>query len=767
MTPPKEPEGLHVVLEETQPKADLPLFVHPEKPSTAASRMTRVDLWAERAYERVDRLKYLRELTMNGVEAIDRAIADPACDLKHGDGRIFWTYDPELYAKEGVLKLMCMDNGDGMTYERLDRIRHFSDSISYDIAELISRNHGMGGKVAALARGGYGLLIRTWRDGKGFEAWFWRDPADGTIGLRPLPYKGGWVYVRPIAVDHVCQIEPLTGERIITTHGTTVTVMGESMDEPTIQAPEGVRKPRRWIVAYFNQWFMRVSDALRLDAISEFPAASPEKVVDPHWLQTTIQKVRRIYGQQRYLDMLSTDRPMANRLVKLLFPGGVPDPRPKMPHGVVSVNKRVDKQNVLARLEWYLLDVAGATRSGSVRGSMHFEASNQVLLVYRDEVCEVRRGVRALSSFGIITALPKNVKATIVVRLADDMDVRPSDERMRLELPGGRPMPWDTFHEVFIAQFPPILKRVLESTVRRKVEANKTAEKWTDSFLFDKRNTVFKRSKVGDRWADPDSEIPGRPPRERSDEDEDEGEDGPPRKKPFLFCKDCIRRPIAGVPGIWDQPIPKGQKRPPCYGRVLWQAVNRACPWRRLLPKDATENTDQSFRREAADDDAEGNVQTKKTQERISPPRCEFVREKDRPDLAGFPATYVLAAHTVVINEDYGIFRLLIKTFTNQYAKVYSGQRSVVRDKVRSVLWGFVKVFFQMTVMGCLTNKIPQRVAKELDIDPLGWVTPQFFHWKFQGQMELLRQRLEQNLKHQMPKLKLPTVQEAADAADA
>src|SRR5512136_1031884 len=66
-------------------------------------------------------LQFLRELTQNGIEAIQRN-AEP--------GTIVWDVDWNTYALEGTFKLCVCDTGDGMTGEEMVKfINQLSSSV--------------------------------------------------------------------------------------------------------------------------------------------------------------------------------------------------------------------------------------------------------------------------------------------------------------------------------------------------------------------------------------------------------------------------------------------------------------------------------------------------------------------------------------------------------------------------------------------------------------------------------------------------------------
>ena len=86
-------------------------------------------------------LQFLRELTQNSIEAIQRA---------GGCGNIFWDVDWNHYALTGIMKLCIMDAGDGMTGAEM--VEHINKLSSSGAEQSLSGNYGVGAKIAAATR---------------------------------------------------------------------------------------------------------------------------------------------------------------------------------------------------------------------------------------------------------------------------------------------------------------------------------------------------------------------------------------------------------------------------------------------------------------------------------------------------------------------------------------------------------------------------------------------------------------------------------------
>jgi Histidine kinase-, DNA gyrase B-, and HSP90-like ATPase len=104
-------------------------------------------------------LQFLRELTVNGLDAI-AAQPGPA------RGRVVWDLDwQRLEASAGVVrKLTVTDTGTGMRPEELGR--YINQLASSGREQSHTANFGVGAKVAAGSRNPHGLEYRSWHQGR-------------------------------------------------------------------------------------------------------------------------------------------------------------------------------------------------------------------------------------------------------------------------------------------------------------------------------------------------------------------------------------------------------------------------------------------------------------------------------------------------------------------------------------------------------------------------------------------------------------------------
>jgi hypothetical protein len=116
-------------------------------------------------------LQFLRELTQNSIEAIQRT-GEP--------GELIWDVDWNTYTLEDSQKLCIVDTGDGMTGEEMVRfINQLSSSVS---EQSFSGNYGVGAKVSAATRNHHGVIYVSWKDGQGSMIHLHRNSKTGQYG---------------------------------------------------------------------------------------------------------------------------------------------------------------------------------------------------------------------------------------------------------------------------------------------------------------------------------------------------------------------------------------------------------------------------------------------------------------------------------------------------------------------------------------------------------------------------------------------------------
>jgi hypothetical protein len=221
-------------------------------------------------------LQGLRELTVNGLDAID-------AQAPVAGGRIVWDMDWLRFDASGgrVRKLSVIDTGTGMTAEQLRR--YINQLASSGREQSAGGNFGVGAKVAAGSRNPHGLEYRSWHKGQGSLVCFKRHP-DGRWGLEPQRWQNGHTdYWRPL--DEQDKPWLLRGQD----HGTQVVLLGQHERHDTTQAPASVTDARRhWITRYLNARFLRL------------PGRVEVLVREPHSRQE-LGQLQHIHGEHHHL----------------------------------------------------------------------------------------------------------------------------------------------------------------------------------------------------------------------------------------------------------------------------------------------------------------------------------------------------------------------------------------------------------------------------------------------------------------------------------
>lgn len=219
-------------------------------------------------------LQFLRELTQNSIEAIQRT-GKP--------GQITWDVDWNTYELEQFQKLCIIDTGDGMTGEEMVK---FINQLSSSVAEQsLTGNYGVGAKVSAATRNRHGVVYLSWNNGQGSMIQLYKDRNTGQYGLRQWERADG-------TYGHFLHIEDDVKPDGIQNQGTMVILYGNSEDENTMRAPNGVPSPSRWISKYLNTRYYKFPDNIKIRAREgwEYPRSDRDR-----------NYLRSLTGQEAYL----------------------------------------------------------------------------------------------------------------------------------------------------------------------------------------------------------------------------------------------------------------------------------------------------------------------------------------------------------------------------------------------------------------------------------------------------------------------------------
>jgi len=367
---------------------------------TSPLRVSNTGFLLDRLGQDCHPLQFLRELTQNSIEAIQRS---------GGAGEIVWDVDWNGYdlADSPVFKLSITDSGDGMTGDDLQR--YINQLSSSGNTQSMAGNYGVGAKIAAATRNHHGLIYMSWREGHGSMIHLWRDPESGQYGLRQFETADG-LYPQHVEVED--DIKP----SLIGDHGTMVVLLGNALDEDTMKAPEGSPSPSRWIAKYLNSRYYRIPEGIRIRAREGW---------EHHRSDHDRNLLRTIVGQEAYLQSHSE----ASGTVRL--------------SGAVA--------------HWWVLK----NESAVTNNSGWIESAGHTAALYRDELYEMataRAGRAQLQTFGVLLGTNR----VVLYVQPDDSSITTNTARTLL-LRGGEPLPWADWAHEFQQQMPREIQDLMDS----------------------------------------------------------------------------------------------------------------------------------------------------------------------------------------------------------------------------------------------------------------------------------------------------------------
>ena len=202
-----------------------------------------------------------REFTQNSIESIKR-VQKKNPEYK---GIIKWEIDETYFKKHGVKKLCIIDNGEGMTPEEMMKNLN---SLGGSTRNNEYYNHGCGAKIAGLAHNSFGLLYKSWRNGKGYAIRFMRNEM-GRYGAVKMEGRNSFL------LPDSCR------PSIIENNGCVVTLLGENHKQNTTEPKKGIyggtllknsrNSKSEWLSAYLNTKFYNVPNNIKISC-SRFAA---------------------------------------------------------------------------------------------------------------------------------------------------------------------------------------------------------------------------------------------------------------------------------------------------------------------------------------------------------------------------------------------------------------------------------------------------------------------------------------------------------------
>jgi hypothetical protein len=354
-------------------------------------------------------LQFIRELTVNAAEAI--------AAIPSSSGEIVWDFDATNYELEGLFKLCVIDTGVAMTGPEM--VQYINRLSSSGREQSVDGNYGVGAKIAAATRNPVGVVYLSWKNGKGAMIHLWRNPDTGEYGLKHLKLPGG-------RYGHWGPVEDVLKPKAIKDHGTVVILLGSRDSDNTIEAPEGVASPSRWIARYLNSRFFDFPAGVVVRAREGWASSNPDTNL-----------LRHVKGSREFLE------------------------RHKLSSGTVDLADAV--------AHWWTLQESDAIGQSSGANL----AGGHIAALYQNELYELvvgRSGTARLQSFGVSLG---HQRVVIYIQPKEGRTARITTNTARTNLiMNGEVLPWGDWAEKFRERFPPEIKDLMDSVTRDRQETD-------------------------------------------------------------------------------------------------------------------------------------------------------------------------------------------------------------------------------------------------------------------------------------------------------
>lgn len=370
-------------------------------PDTLPMSVENVTFLIERLSEDCHPLQFLRELTQNAIEAVQK--------LPKPGGEIVWDVEWNRHALTTQFKLAVIDTGIGMTGEEM---LHYINALSSSLStQSMAGNYGIGAKIAAAPRNKEGLVYLSWKDGVGYMIHLWRNPETGIYGARQFERPDG-TYGHWVCVED--DLKPTQ----IKDHGTMVVLLGSEPDSDTMQPPAGTASPSRWISRYLNTRYFEFPSGMTVRAREgwEFPQSDRDRNL-----------LRTVTGMKPYLAKHAIDS------------------------GKVALTD--------ATAHWWILKDENAL----TQNSGYIASSGHVAALYQNELYEAvtgRSGTARLQAFGVIFG---HNRVVIYVEPKNGNGRRLTSNTARTQLIiDGQPLPWDDWAAEFREKMPEEIRQLVD-----------------------------------------------------------------------------------------------------------------------------------------------------------------------------------------------------------------------------------------------------------------------------------------------------------------
>jgi len=353
-------------------------------------------------------MQYLRELTQNGKEAIERV---------NSSGQIIWDVDWISFDLADVMKLCVIDTGIGMTGEEM--MKYINQLSSSSSLQSMTANYGIGAKIAAATKNPAGVIYQSWKDGDGYMIQLEKNRETGEYGLRQWELDDG-------TYSHYMPLEADVKPEEIDKHGTKVILLGKADKDNTMIPPKEAAAPSRWISKYLNTRYFQFTDGITVKAREGWD--QPRSDRDRNILRT-------ITGQKPYLENHS------------------------IASGLHQLNKAI--------IHWWILKDEPAINNNSG----YIESAGHVAALYQNELYDratARAGTAQLQHFGILFGTRYIVLYLEPIQSEDDV-LTTNTARTTLLLNGDL-LPWSDWAYEFREKMPKELAEFVKEKASANTE---------------------------------------------------------------------------------------------------------------------------------------------------------------------------------------------------------------------------------------------------------------------------------------------------------
>ncbi len=389
-------------------------------------------------------LQYLREFTENAIQAIEDA---------GNSGDIVWTYDRNWYKKNGSYKATIIDNGVGMTGREI--AKYINKIFSSGKQLGLTKNYGIGAKIAAAPLNPRGIEYWAWKDGIGYLAVLRRN-SEGRYGLEKFQNERGGMddWQEGVSDD----FKP----KEIGQNGVKVVLLGTG-DSDNTYFNEKAEMPSRWILRYLNSRYFSTPEGTTITAPSI-----------RHHDDGSLKPMRhRVHGMKRFLDKHIEEEDH---------------------YGSMDVYK--------GKLHWWLLD-SKDKRNHHTEYTYHAQSG----AVFQNEMYDVatKQSHRSrMQKFNLLYTYDR-----VAIYIEPDFNVRSNTARSRLLMADESSLPWENWAREFSNNMPAVIREMEADLFAKSVqELDKEIKDRIRKWLRDTPLSRFHLSIEGEEEIDdPDLDI--------------------------------------------------------------------------------------------------------------------------------------------------------------------------------------------------------------------------------------------------------------------